>query len=115
MGNVADDRAIIGGVGCTRRPAGYRKALRLLRHAEKFGMPLISWLDTPGAQPGIQADELDQAQAIGQSLCAMVDLAVPIIAVVMGEGGTGDALAIGHFREAGNYTGRSIHAARGAA
>ena len=77
------------------RPEGYRKAERLMRHAEKFGFPLVTLIDTPGAEPGIGSEERGQATAIAESLLAMADLAVPTIAVVIGEGGSGGALAIG--------------------
>jgi acetyl-CoA carboxylase carboxyl transferase subunit alpha len=77
------------------RPEGYRKAERLMRHAEKFGFPLITFIDTPGAEPGIGSEERGQATAIAESLLAMADLGVPTIAVVIGEGGSGGALAIG--------------------
>ncbi len=77
------------------RPEGYRKAHRLMRHAEKFGFPVISMIDTPGAEPGIGSEERGQANAIAESLLAMADLGVPTVAVVIGEGGSGGALAIG--------------------
>ena len=77
------------------RPEGYRKAERLMRHAEKFGFPLLTFIDTPGAEPGIGSEERGQATAIAESLLAMADLGVPTIAVVIGEGGSGGALAIG--------------------
>jgi acetyl-CoA carboxylase carboxyl transferase subunit alpha len=77
------------------RPEGYRKAERLMRHAEKFGFPLITFIDTPGAEPGIGSEERGQGTAIAESLLTMADLAVPSIAVVIGEGGSGGALAIG--------------------
>ncbi len=119
--SFADDQAIVGGVGHTRvgpvvvvghqkghntrenvrhnfgmpYPEGYRKALRLMQHAERFGMPLVCFLDTPGAQPDWQAEERGQAQAIAQNLMAMARLQVPIIATVIGEGGSGGALALG--------------------
>ena len=116
-----DDRALIGGLarfedrtvmvlghqkgGTTKenltrnfgmaRPEGYRKAERLLRHAEKFGFPVVTLIDTPGAEPGIGSEERGQATAIAESLLTMADLGVPIVAVVIGEGGSGGALAIG--------------------
>ena len=116
-----DDRALIGGLAAfggrtvmflghqkgndTReniarnfgmaRPEGYRKAERLMRHAEKFGFPVVTLIDTPGAEPGIGSEERGQATAIAESLLAMADLAVPTVAVVIGEGGSGGALAIG--------------------
>jgi acetyl-CoA carboxylase carboxyl transferase subunit alpha len=77
------------------RPEGYRKALRLLRQAEKFGFPVLSFIDTPGADPGIASEEHGQAFAIAESIFALADLATPVIAVVIGEGGSGGALAIG--------------------
>jgi acetyl-CoA carboxylase carboxyl transferase subunit alpha len=77
------------------RPEGYRKAERLMRHAEKFGFPLITFIDTPGAEPGIGSEERGQATAIAESLLTMADLGVPTVAVVIGEGGSGGALAIG--------------------
>jgi acetyl-CoA carboxylase carboxyl transferase subunit alpha len=116
-----DDRALIGGLGTFRgrtvlvlghqkgantreniarnfgmaRPEGYRKADRLLRHAEKFAIPVVSFIDTPGAEPGIGSEERGQATAIAEALLTMAGLAVPIVAVVIGEGGSGGALAIG--------------------
>jgi acetyl-CoA carboxylase carboxyl transferase subunit alpha len=77
------------------RPEGYRKAERLMRHAEKFGFPLVTFIDTPGAEPGIGSEERGQATAIAESLLTMADLATPSVAVVIGEGGSGGALAIG--------------------
>ncbi len=77
------------------RPEGYRKALRLMRLAEKFGLPIFTFIDTPGAYPGIGAEERGQSEAIGHNLYAMAELKVPIIATVVGEGGSGGALAIG--------------------
>jgi acetyl-CoA carboxylase carboxyl transferase subunit alpha len=117
----ADDPAIVGGVGridghaCmfighqkgrdtkerVRRnygmpkPEGYRKAQRLMRMAEKFGMPVVTLIDTPGAYPGIGAEERGQSEAIAFSLYLMAGLKTPIISVVIGEGGSGGALAIG--------------------
>ena len=117
----ADDPAIIGGVGRidgrpimfighqkgrdtkerVRRnygmpkPEGYRKAQRLMKMAEKFSMPLVTLIDTPGAYPGVGAEERGQSQAIAQSLYIMAKLRTPIISVVIGEGGSGGALAIG--------------------
>ncbi|HET7093617.1 MAG TPA: acetyl-CoA carboxylase carboxyltransferase subunit alpha [Thermomicrobiales bacterium] len=116
-----DDRALIGGLANFRgrtvmalghqkgentreniernfgmaRPEGYRKAERLLRHAGKFGFPVISFIDTPGAEPNIGSEERGQATAIAESLIMMANLRVPSIAVVIGEGGSGGALAIG--------------------
>jgi len=117
----ADDPAIIGGVGRidgqavmfvghqkgrdtkerVRRnygmpkPEGYRKAQRLMRMAEKFSMPLVTFIDTPGAYPGVGAEERGQSEAIAYSLFQMAGLKTPIINVVIGEGGSGGALAIG--------------------
>jgi len=76
------------------RPEGYRKALRLMRTAEKFGIPVLSFVDTPGAFPGIGAEERGQSEAIGRNLFVMAALKVPIITTVIGEGGSGGALAI---------------------
>src|SRR6056300_1235394 len=117
----ADDPAIIGGVGRlggravmfighqkgrdtkerVRRnygmpkPEGYRKAQRLMRMAEKFSMPVVTLIDTPGAYPGVGAEERGQSEAIAYSLFLMAGLRTPIISVVIGEGGSGGALAIG--------------------
>ena len=117
----ADDPAVVGGVGridgkaCmfighqkgrdtkerVRRnygmpkPEGYRKAQRLMRMAEKFGMPVVTFIDTPGAYPGVGAEERGQSEAIARSLYLMAGLKTPIISVVIGEGGSGGALAIG--------------------
>lgn len=77
------------------KPEGYRKALRLMRMAEKFGRPIISIVDTPGAYPGIDAEERGQAEAIAFNLREMASLRVPIIIVILGEGGSGGALAVG--------------------
>ncbi len=119
--SFGDDRALLGGLatfdgqtvmilghqkGCDTkeniarnfgmaRPEGYRKAERLMRHAEKFGFSLISFIDTPGAEPGIGSEERGQGTAIAESLLAMADLGVPAVAIVIGEGGSGGALAIG--------------------
>ncbi|AOX99280.1 acetyl-CoA carboxylase carboxyltransferase subunit alpha [Jeongeupia sp. USM3] len=76
------------------RPEGYRKALRLMKLAEKFGLPVITFIDTPGAYPGIGAEERGQSEAIGRNLFEMAQLRVPIISTVIGEGGSGGALAI---------------------
>ncbi|MFA7605094.1 MAG: acetyl-CoA carboxylase carboxyltransferase subunit alpha [Rhodocyclaceae bacterium] len=76
------------------RPEGYRKALRLMRLAEKFGIPVFTFVDTPGAYPGIGAEERGQSEAIGHNLYVMAELKVPIISTVIGEGGSGGALAI---------------------
>ena len=77
------------------RPEGYRKALRLMKLAERFGLPLITLIDTPGAYPGIGAEERGQSEAIARNLLEMAELRIPIICVVVGEGGSGGALAIG--------------------
>ncbi len=77
------------------KPEGYRKALRLMKLAEKFRLPLFTFIDTPGAYPGIDAEERGQSEAIGHNLYAMSQLQVPIIATIIGEGGSGGALAIG--------------------
>lgn len=77
------------------RPEGYRKALRLYRLAEKFGLPIITLIDTPGAYPGIGAEERGQSEAIARNLYVMAELKVPIIGVIIGEGGSGGALALG--------------------
>ena len=77
------------------QPAGYRKALRLMRMAEKFNMPVITFIDTPGAYPGVDAEEKGQAEAIATNMFSIIQLKVPIICVVIGEGGSGGALAIG--------------------
>src|ERR1044072_3487197 len=118
--NYADDPAIVGGlarfngVPCMvighqkgrdtkekihsnfgmPRPEGYRKALRLMKLAEKFGLPLFTFVDTPGAYPGIGAEERGQSEAIGRNLYVMAGLRVPIVVSVIGEGGSGGALAI---------------------
>src|SRR5881409_4449831 len=76
------------------RPEGYRKAMRLMRLAEKFGIPVLSLVDTPGAYPGIGAEERGQSEAIGRSLYEMAGLRIPVIVTVIGEGGSGGALAI---------------------
>ena len=77
------------------RPEGYRKALRLFHLAEKFGLPIITLIDTPGAYPGIGAEERGQSEAIARNLYVMAELKTPIIGVVIGEGGSGGALALG--------------------
>ncbi len=117
----ADDRAIIGGIARLDgkpvvvighekgrdtkekirrnfgmpRPEGYRKAKRLMELAERFGLPVITFIDTPGAYPGIGAEERGQSEAIARNLYVMAGLKVPIICTVIGEGGSGGALAIG--------------------
>lgn len=117
----ADDRAIVGGparlegrpimlIGHQKgrdtkeklhrnfgmpRPEGYRKALRLMRLAERFRLPVITFIDTPGAYPGVGAEERGQSEAIARNLYAMAGLRVPVVSAVIGEGGSGGALAIG--------------------
>ena len=76
------------------RPEGYRKALRLMKLAEKFGVPLLTFIDTPGAYPGVGAEERGQSEAIGHNLYVLAGLRIPIICTVIGEGGSGGALAI---------------------
>ena len=76
------------------RPEGYRKALRLMKLAEKFGIPIMTFVDTPGAYPGIDAEERGQSEAIGRNLYVMAELKVPVIVTIIGEGGSGGALAI---------------------
>lgn len=76
------------------RPEGYRKALRLMHTAEKFGLPVFTFVDTPGAFPGIDAEERGQSEAIGRNLYEMAEIKVPLVATVIGEGGSGGALAI---------------------
>jgi acetyl-CoA carboxylase carboxyl transferase subunit alpha len=77
------------------RPEGYRKALRLMKMAERFGLPLLTFIDTPGAYPGVGAEERGQSEAIARNLLEMAELKVPIVCTVIGEGGSGGALAIG--------------------
>ena len=119
--NFADDKSIIGGIATLDgkpvtvigeqkgknakenlernfgmpNPEGYRKALRLMKQAEKFNRPIITFIDTPGAYPGLGAEERGQGEAIAKNLMEMSDLKVPIIAIVIGEGSSGGALAIG--------------------
>jgi acetyl-CoA carboxylase carboxyl transferase subunit alpha len=119
--NFMDDAAIVGGLGTFRghrvvfvghqkgrgtkenmkrnfgmpRPEGYRKALRLMSLAERFKLPIVTFIDTPGAYPGIDAEERGQSEAIAKNIMVMFNLGVPIISVVVGEGGSGGALAIG--------------------
>lgn len=76
------------------RPEGYRKALRLMKTAEKFGLPVITFIDTPGAYPGIGAEERGQSEAIGKNLYELTRLRVPVLCTVIGEGGSGGALAV---------------------
>jgi len=77
------------------RPEGYRKALRLMKMAERFSLPLITLIDTPGAYPGLDAEERGQSEAIATNLFVMSDLRIPILSIIIGEGGSGGALAIG--------------------
>ncbi|MCX2838685.1 acetyl-CoA carboxylase carboxyltransferase subunit alpha [Salinimicrobium sp. MT39] len=119
--NVKDDKAMIGGLGKigdqsymfvgqqkgfntkTRQyrnfgmanPEGYRKALRLMKSAEKFGIPVVTFVDTPGAYPGLEAEERGQGEAIARNILEMTRLKVPIIVVIIGEGASGGALGIG--------------------
>ncbi|WP_053992357.1 acetyl-CoA carboxylase carboxyltransferase subunit alpha [Mangrovimonas sp. TPBH4] len=119
--NVKDDKAMIGGLGKigdqtymfvgqqkgyntkTRQyrnfgmsnPEGYRKALRLMKSAEKFGIPVVTFVDTPGAYPGLEAEERGQGEAIARNILEMTRLQVPIITVIIGEGASGGALGIG--------------------
>jgi acetyl-CoA carboxylase carboxyl transferase subunit alpha len=76
------------------RPEGYRKAMRMMRLAEKFGIPIMTFVDTPGAYPGVGAEERGQSEAIGKNLYVMAELRVPLICTIIGEGGSGGALAI---------------------
>lgn len=117
----ADDAAIVGGLGRINgrsvmiighqkardtkgkvrrnfgmpRPEGYRKALRLMKLAERFGLPILTFIDTPGAYPGVGAEERGQSEAIARNLLEMAELKVPVVCTVIGEGGSGGALAIG--------------------
>jgi acetyl-CoA carboxylase carboxyl transferase subunit alpha len=119
--NFKDDKAMIGGLGKiggqsfmivgqqkgyntkTRQyrnfgmanPEGYRKALRLMKMAEKFGIPVLTLIDTPGAYPGLEAEERGQGEAIARNIFEMIKLKVPVIAVIIGEGASGGALGIG--------------------
>ena len=119
--NIADDKAMVGGLGKidnqtfmligtqkgyntkTRQyrnfgmanPEGYRKALRLMHSAEKFNIPIVSFVDTPGAFPGLEAEERGQGEAIAKNIIEMMSLKVPIIVVIIGEGASGGALGIG--------------------
>ncbi len=77
------------------RPEGYRKALRLMKMAERFGLPLLTFIDTPGAYPGVGAEERGQSEAIARNLLEMAELRIPVLCTVIGEGGSGGALAIG--------------------
>jgi acetyl-CoA carboxylase carboxyl transferase subunit alpha len=129
---VRDDKAMIGGLGKigdqsymfigqqkgyntkTRQyrnfgmanPEGYRKALRLMKSAEKFEIPVVAFVDTPGAYPGIEAEERGQGEAIARNILEMTRLKVPIIVVIIGEGASGGALGIGDARTGG----RAVHA-----
>ena len=76
-------------------PEGYRKALRLMKMAEKFGKPVVTFIDTPGAFPGLEAEERGQGEAIARNLIEMIQLKVPIICIIIGEGASGGALGIG--------------------
>ncbi len=118
---MRDDKAMIGGLGkindqsfmfigtqkgyntATRKyrnfgmanPEGYRKALRLMKSAEKFGLPIVSFVDTPGAYPGLEAEERGQGEAIARNIYEMLSVKVPVIVVIIGEGASGGALGIG--------------------
>lgn len=118
---MKDDRSIVGGIGRFQgmavtvighqrgkdtkdnikrnfgmpHPEGYRKALRLMKQAEKFNRPVITFIDTPGAYPGMEAEERGQSEAIARNLFEMSKLNVPITSIVIGEGGSGGALALG--------------------
>ena len=76
------------------KPEGYRKALRIMKLAEKFNLPIITFIDTPGAYPGIDAEKRGQSEAIGRNIFEMSDLKIPIISIIIGEGGSGGALAL---------------------
>lgn len=119
--NVRDDKAIVGGFGTLDKqtvmfighqkgvntkmrqyrnfgmanPEGYRKALRLMKLAEKFNKPVVTFIDTPGAYPGLEAEERGQGEAIARNLMEMTELKVPVICVIIGEGASGGALGIG--------------------
>lgn len=119
--NFADDKAMVGGLGKIKdqtfmfigtqkgyntktrqyrnfgmaKPEGYRKALRLMKTAEKFGIPIVSFIDTPGAYPGMGAEERGQGQAIANNIYQMLSLKTPIIVMIIGEGASGGALGIG--------------------
>jgi acetyl-CoA carboxylase carboxyl transferase subunit alpha len=118
---VGDDKAMVGGLGCMNgkpvmfigqqkgintkmrqyrkfgmaNPEGYRKALRLMKLAEKFDIPVVTFIDTPGAYPGLEAEERGQGEAIARNLYEMMLLRVPVICVIIGEGASGGALGIG--------------------
>ena len=119
--NISDDKAMVGGLGKIKNqsfmfigqqkgrntkdrqhhnfgmanPEGYRKAMRLMKSAEKFGLPIVTLIDTPGAYPGLEAEERGQGQAIAQNILDMSRLKVPVIVIVIGEGASGGALGIG--------------------
>ena len=119
--NIGDDKAIVGGFGSIEgqtvmfighqkgantkmrqyrnfgmaNPEGYRKALRLMKMAEKFGKPIVTFIDTPGAYPGLEAEERGQGEAIARNLMEMAVLKVPVVCVIIGEGASGGALGIG--------------------
>jgi acetyl-CoA carboxylase carboxyl transferase subunit alpha len=119
--NVGDDKAMVGGLGTIdgqavmfigqqkgintkmrqyrnfgmSNPEGYRKALRLMKLAEKFGRPVVCLIDTPGAYPGLEAEERGQGEAIARNLIEMMELRVPVVCVIIGEGASGGALGIG--------------------
>ena len=119
--NVKDDKAMVGGIGRIdgetviiigqqkgnntksrqfrnfgmANPEGYRKALRLMKLAEKFNMPVVTLIDTPGAYPGLEAEERGQGEAIARNIFEMISLKVPVICVIIGEGASGGALGIG--------------------
>lgn len=99
------------------KPEGYRKALRLLRLAERFEIPVLTFVDTPGAYPGVGAEERGQSEAIGRNLYAMAELRVPVIVTVIGEGGSGGALAIavGDFTQMLQYSIYSVISPEGCA
>jgi acetyl-CoA carboxylase carboxyl transferase subunit alpha len=118
---VKDDKAMVGGLGCVdgqsimfigqqkgantkqrqyrnfgmANPEGYRKALRLMKLAEKFDIPVVTFIDTPGAYPGLEAEERGQGEAIARNLFEMTKLRVPVICIIIGEGASGGALGIG--------------------
>nr|WP_245395474.1 acetyl-CoA carboxylase carboxyltransferase subunit alpha [Anthocerotibacter panamensis] len=77
------------------QPEGYRKALRLMQHADRFGLPILTFIDTPGAYPGVQAEERGQGEALARNIREMFHLSVPVVCTVIGEGGSGGALAVG--------------------
>ena len=119
--SVKDDKAMIGGLGKIKdqsfmfigtqkgyntktrqyrnfgmaNPEGYRKALRLMRQAEKFNIPIVTLIDTPGAYPGLEAEERGQGEAIARNIYEMMNIKVPIITIIIGEGASGGALGIG--------------------